>query len=149
MIYNTEEYLKARISAFKFITYKRRTVKETENKLRSLEIKEEYIKSIIDELIELEYLNDEIYVQKFVEKNSKISLTMIKLKLKEKGIDQTIIDNYFSACEYDESDKIKKILEKKKFSKDLSIDEMNKIKVYLLRKGFKKNDIESTIKNYY
>jgi regulatory protein len=149
MIYNTEEYLKARISAFKFITYKRRTIKETENKLRNLEIKDEYIKSIIDELIELEYLNDEIYVQKFIEKNSKISLTMIKLKLREKGIEQNIIDNYFVACEYDESDKIKKLLEKKKFSNELSIDEITKIKVYLLRKGFKKNDIENVIKNYY
>ena len=34
---NCEEYLKARISAFKFITFKRRTIKETENKLNSLE----------------------------------------------------------------------------------------------------------------
>ena len=35
---NNEDYLKARISAFKFITFKRRTIKETENKLKSLEI---------------------------------------------------------------------------------------------------------------
>ena len=41
----TEEYLKARISAFKFITFKRRTIKETENKLKSLEINDEYMGS--------------------------------------------------------------------------------------------------------
>ena len=80
---NCEEYLKARLCAFKFITFKRRTVKETENKLKSLEVKQEYIEDLIDELIELQYLNDEKYVEKFVEKNNKFSVNMIKLKLKE------------------------------------------------------------------
>ena len=48
MIYNNEEYLKARLSAFKFITFKRRTIKETENnKLKNLE---ENLKQKIDSL---------------------------------------------------------------------------------------------------
>ena len=143
---NNEEYLKARVSAFKFITFKRRTIKETENKLKSLEINPEYIDSIIEELIELEYLNDEIYVKKFVEKSNKLSVNMIKLKLKEKGIDRELIEAHFNKNISDEIDKITKILEKKKFSFDLSIDEQNKIKVYLLRKGFNKNDIEKAIR---
>ena len=106
---NSEEYLKARISAFKFITFKRRTIKETENKLKSLETSSEYIEDIIKELIELEYLNDEIYVQKFIEKSNKLSVNMIKLKLREKGVEQCLIDNFFLTKEYDESDKIKKL----------------------------------------
>jgi SOS response regulatory protein OraA/RecX len=74
---NTEEYLKARVSAFKFITFKRRTIKETENKLKSLEIKPEYIDAIIEELVELEYLNDEIYVEKFDTNNKYTYVTVI------------------------------------------------------------------------
>lgn len=143
---NTEEYLKARVSAFKFITFKRRTIKETENKLKSLEIKPEYIDAIIEELVELEYLNDEIYVEKFVEKSNKLSVNMIKLKLKEKGIDKDLIESYFNKNTFEEIDKILKMLEKKKFSFELSIDEQNKIKVYLLRKGYNKKDIEKAIK---
>ena len=143
---NSEDYLKARISAFKFITFKRRTVKETENKLKNLEVKPEYIEHIINELIELEYLNDEVYVQKFVEKSNKLSINMIKLKLREKGIDKDIIDNFFATNSFEESDKIIKILQKKNFSLDLSIDEQNKIKVYLLRKGFNRSEIERAIK---
>ena len=146
MINNTEEYLKARISAFKFITFKRRTIKETENKLKSLEIKQEYIDEIIQELIELEYLNDEIYIQKFVEKSNKLSVNMIKLKLKEKGVSRELIDNYFNKTSIDECDKIIALLKKKNFSFDLSIDEQNKIKVYLLRKGFNKYNIEQMMK---
>jgi len=143
---NSEEYLKARISAFKFITFKRRTIKETENKLKSLEVNPEYIDAIIEELIELEYLNDEIYVQKFIEKSNKLSTNMIKLKLKEKGIDRELIEEYFNKNNIDECDKIIPILKKKNFSLELSIDEQNKIKVYLLRKGFNRNEIEKAIK---
>jgi len=143
---NCEEYLKARISAFKFITFKRRTIKETENKLRSLDINPEYIDEIIDELIELEYLNDEIYIQKFTEKSNKLSLNMVKLKLREKGISKELIDKFFADNELDEISKIKVILEKKNFNIDLSVDEQNKIKVYLLRKGFNRNDIEEAIR---
>lgn len=141
-----EEYLKARISAFKFITFKRRTIKETENKLKSLDVNQEYITEIIDELIELEYLNDEVYIEKFVEKSNKLSTNMIKLKLREKGIEKELIDSYFANNCTDETKKIVLALTKKKFSFDLSIDEQTKIKVYLLRKGFNKNDIEKAIK---
>lgn len=144
---NNEEYLKARVSAFKFITFKRRTIKETENKLKSLNINNEYIDIIIQELIELEYLNDEIYVEKFVEKSNKLSTNMIKLKLKEKGIAKELIDSYFNKNDIDESDKIVRELRKKKFSLDLSIDEQNKIKVYLLRKGFSRDNIERVIES--
>jgi regulatory protein len=142
---NSEEYLKARLSAFKFITFKRRTIKETENKLKSLEVNPEYIEDIIEELIELEYLNDEIYVQKFIEKSNKLSVNMIKLKLREKGIDRDLIENYFNKNAFEEIDKIINLLKKKDFSFDLSLDEQNKIKVYLLRKGFNKHDIEKAI----
>jgi len=143
---NSEEYLKARLSAFKFITFKRRTIKETENKLKSLGINSEYIEDIIEELIELEYLNDEIYIQKFIEKSNKLSISMIKLKLKEKGVEKDLVEKFFCQNTFDEKDKIMTILEKKKFSFDLSIDEQNKIKVYLLRKGFNKSDIEKAIR---
>jgi len=145
---NCEDYLKARISAFKFITFKRRTIKEVENKLISLDINSEYIEDIINELIELEYLNDEIYVEKFVEKSNKLSINMIKLKLREKGIDKSLIDNFFNKNSFEEIDKIANILKKKKFSFDLPIDEQNKIKVYLLRKGFSKSDIEKAVREF-
>jgi len=142
---NCEEYLKARLCAFKFITFKRRTIKETENKLKSLEIKDEYIEDIINELIELEYLNDEKYIEKFVEKNNKLSVTMIKLKLREKGISKGLIEQFFTKNNFEEIDKIIKLLKKRNFTFDLTIDEQNKIKVYLLRKGFNRSDIEKAI----
>ena len=128
---NCEEYLKARLCAFKFITYKRRTIKETENKLINIGIKSEFVEDIINELIELEYLNDKIYIEKFVEKSKKISINMIKLKLKEKGISKDLIDEYFANNQPEEIDKIELLLKKKKYSPDLSIDEINKIKVRL------------------
>ena len=68
------------------------------------------------------------------------------IKLKEKGIAKELIEMYFEQNTYEDKDKIIKLLEKKGFDNDLSIDEQNKIKVYLLRKGFNRSEIENAIK---
>ena len=75
----SEEYIKAKISAVKYIVYKKRTTEEVRSKLRTLEVPIEIIEDVIENLIEEEYLNDEIYIQKFIKENSKISVNVLKI----------------------------------------------------------------------
>lgn len=143
------EYIKARDKAIRYILYKSRTSYEVFNKLSELEFEESIINRVIRDLIELEYINDEEYVKKFIEskkKLKKLSKSMIKLKLKSKGISNELIEKYI--YDFSDIDAIKKALMKKNFSRDMSYDEMNKIKAYCMRKGFSMSDINSAINTY-
>ena len=147
----TEEYIKARTRAIKYIMYKFRTSKEVYDKLIELEFPEKDVVRVIDDLIQLEYINDEEYVRKFIESNKKtkkLSKNMIRLKLKNKGINEEIIEKYFRQLELSDVDAIIKILEKKKFLKTMDFEEKNKIKLYCVRKGFSINDVSTAIKIY-
>ncbi len=140
----TPEYIKARARAIKYIMYKTRTSKEVYDKLLELEFNSEVINQVIFDLKQLEYINDEEYVKKFIESNKKskkISKSMIKLKLKNKGIDNEVIEKYFVELDFDDFGAIEKLLVKKKFSNDLPFEEKNKIVAYCVRKGFSLDDV--------
>lgn len=145
----TPEYIKARGKAIKYIMYKFRTEHEVRNKLLELEFNEDIIDKVIFDLIELEYINDNEYVKKFIESNKKSkknSKSMIKLKLRDKGIDIVTIDKYFIENDFNEIDTIKNILLKKRFSSNLEYEEKNKIIAYCVRKGFCLSDVKKAIK---
>jgi len=147
----TESYIKARTRAIKYIMYKMRTSSEVYNKLTELDFPEKEIVKVIEDLTQLEYINDEEYVRKFVETNKKtkkFSKNMLKLKLKNKGISEEIIEKYFFELEVSDIDAIIKLLEKKKFLKTVDFDERNKIKLYCIRKGFSIGDVNKAIKIY-
>jgi len=140
------KYLEAKSVAFKYVVYKKRTVNEVKEKLKSCNYENEIIEKIIDELICFEYLNDKLYAQKFIEKNKKDSVSILKIKLINKGISKEIVDECFCNNPYDEVDKIIKLLEKKKYDDNLESGQKDKIKAYCARRGFKITDIEKAIK---
>jgi len=140
------EYLEAKNIAFKYVVYRRRTENEVREKLKSLNYNSDIIQNIIDELIEFEYLNDKIYVQKFIEKNKKDSVSLLKMKLSNKGISKELIEEYFNNNSCDEVGKIIRLLEKKKYNDNLENSQKDKIKAYCARRGFKVADIEKAIK---
>lgn len=145
----SEEYIKARARAIKYIMFKMRTGTEVYNKLKELEFSEKEIVRVIEDLTQLEYINDEEYVKKFIESNKKtkkLSKSMMKLKLKNKGISEELIEKYFDSLEVSDLDAIIKILNKKNFLKTIDFDERNKIKLYCVRKGFSITDIKKAIK---
>ncbi len=145
----SKEYIKARTCAIKYIMYKMRTSTEVYNKLKKLEFPEKEITMVISDLIQLEYISDEEYVKKNIESNKKtkkLSKNMLRLKLKNKGISDELIEKYFNNPEITDIDAIMKILEKKKFLKTIDFDEKNKIKLYCVRKGFSLADINKAIR---
>ena len=143
------EYINARARAIKYIMYKMRTSKEVYDKLLELGFSTEIINRVIADLEQLEYINDEEYAKKFIESNKKskkISKSMIKLKLKNKGIDGEIIEKYLEKLAVSDFDAIEKVLIKKKFSDDLPFEEKNRILAYCVRKGFSLDEVLKVIK---
>lgn len=146
----TSEYIKARDRAIKYIMFKMRTSYEVFNKLLELEFDEEVINKVIDDLKELEYINDEEYTRRFIEtnkKSKKVSKSFIKIKLKNKGIDNEIIEKYVDELNLDDTDAIKKQLIKKKFTSNMPYEEKNKIIAFCVRKGFRQGDIIRVMKS--
>ena len=145
----TPEYINARSRAIKYIMYRLRTSKEIYDKLLELGFSTEIINRVTADLEQLEYINDEEYAKKFIESNKKskkISKSMIKLKMKNKGIDGEIIEKYLEKLAVSDFDAIEKVLIKKKFSDDLPFEEKNRILAYCVRKGFSLDEVLKVIK---
>jgi len=148
----TPEYLKARSKAVNYILYKPRTAQEVWRKLTDLEYEEAVVRDVIEALTELGYINDEEYVKKFIEnqkKTRKLSINMIKLKLKNKGITEDVIEKYIRELDLQDFDGIYRFLQKKKFSCDLEQKMQERIMAAGVRQGFRIGDIRKVIREYY
>ncbi len=93
-----EEYDRNKTKVLKYVVYKKRTEKEIKQKF-SQEIETNMLEDIIQELKENNYINDNQYIQRAVNEFmalKNISLKQIKYKLQSKGIDNNLIEEYFS-----------------------------------------------------
>ena len=141
-MYSPEEFDEAKTKVLKYIIYKRRTENEVKIKFQNC-IEENMLQDIIEYLKQTNYINDEEYIQKATN-NFKIlknlSLTELKYKLLGKGLDISLIENYFYTNKEELiKNKIKSamniIIKKKK-----DMDELQ-IKNFLLKKGYKNDNI--------
>ena len=92
-----EEFDKLKTKVLKYILFKKRTENEVRQKFISDE--GELLNDVIDELKELDYINDSIYIKKAVKEymNLKnLSIKEIEYKLISKGINKGLIDEYVS-----------------------------------------------------
>lgn len=131
-----EEFDKLKTKVLKYILFKKRTEQEVRQKFKQDD--GELLNEVIEELKELNYINDEIYIQRAINefKNLKsMSIKEIEYKLMTKGIKKDIINNYIytnkeELLEY-EINSIKKIFFKKR-----STLQEEEIINYLKRKGY-------------
>ena len=130
----------------KYILYKKRTENEVRKKFENV-IDEYMLDDIIEYLKEAKYIYDKQYIERTI-KNfqilKNISLEEVKNKLITKGIRKDDIEDYFyenkEKLENYEIKSIKNIIQKKQ--KDMEFD---KIKLYLLKKGYKSDNINLAI----
>lgn len=90
-----EEFDKLKTKVLKYILFKKRTENEVRQKFKSDE--GELLNDVIAELKELDYINDEKYIEKAVKEyiNLKnLSIKELEYKLMSKGINKNLIDNY-------------------------------------------------------
>ena len=90
-----EEFDKLKTKVLKYILFKKRTENEVRQKFKSDE--GELLDDVIDELKELDYINDEIYIEKTVKEYMNLrnlSIKEIEYKLISKGIKKNLVDSY-------------------------------------------------------
>lgn len=125
-----------------YIGFSKKTEYEVKNKLLKLNADAEQINSIIHELIQMGYIDDNDYIDLYIRQNIKLckySIYEIKQKLMQKGLNKDLIEDKLQLL-YDndyEEDVANKIIK----SKSKSMDQI-KLKQYLYKRGFRKYNFE-------
>lgn len=148
-MYSKEEFDKEKTKVLKYILYKKRSEYEIRNKF-SKSIEENLLDDIIEYLKEAKYIDDGQYIEKTINnfmilKN--LSIKEIQYKLISKGLNKNLIEDYI----YNENEELnnyeiksaKNIIYKKS-----NTMELEDIKVYLIEKGYKIENINSAIEQY-
>ena len=151
MIYSLEEFEKfdkMKSKVIKYVLYKKRTEQEIRQKFAK-EFDENILDDIIEELKEDKYIDDYKYIERAVSEfiNLKsLSLKEMKYKLYSKGVKNSLIDEYISnnieELEEYELKSACKIVSKKKNS--MKIED---IKLYLLKKGYREENVREAIES--
>ena len=131
----------------KYVLFKKRTEHEVREKCKTLNYTSEYIDEIIDYLKEAEYINDEIYITKYISnllKLKKSSVAEVKLDLMKRGIDFDRVDSDLIESLYEHEKESAIYLASKKYK---SGDTIEKIKRYLNGKGYTYSNISNAIDN--
>ncbi len=141
-MYTLEEFDKEKTKILKYILYKKRTEKEILTKFENT-IEDDLLKDIIDYLKEAKYIDDKEYIEKSVNnfislKN--LSIREIKYKLISKGLKGNDIEDYI----YENTQKLEEYEIKSASNiiyKKSSSMEQEEIKQYLIKKGYKLENI--------
>lgn len=145
-MYNIEEYDSEKTKVLKYALYKKRTIREIKTKFKSV-IKEEMLEDIIQELEQNGYIGDEMYIKKAVHEYmalKNLSIKELKYKLSSKGIQNSLIEDYISENIEELEDYERKSAENITIKRAVNMDE-NDIRVYLMKKGYKEENIKEAI----
>ncbi len=145
-MYTVEEFDKQKTQILKYILYKKRTEQEIRRKFSNT-MDENILEDIIEYLKEAKYINDKEFIEKTINnfitlKN--LSIKEIQYKLIAKGLSKNDIEYYISEnkeeLEQYETKSAENIFNKKSISM-----EQEEIKQYLLKKGYKLENINKAI----
>ena len=145
-MYSIEEFDKQKTKILKYILYKRRTEQEIKTKFIST-IPEDILEDIIQYLKDAKYIDDKQYIEKAVN-NFKLlknlSIKELTYKLLSKGLSKSDIEDYIyenkEELEEYEQNSIRNIIYKKQNSMDIE-----EIKQFLIKKGYKNDNIAKVI----
>jgi regulatory protein len=155
------EVILAKEIAYRFISYKPRTLKEVSDKLKAKGFQSDLVSKVVEELKNYDFINDLEYARNFVLNRSR-SKTLGELALRRellsKGISSEIVDEVLSEREnwIDEFEialdlaqgKLKQIksLKKRKKGRD---EYKRRIYEFLLRRGFKFETINRVMREVF
>ena len=147
-MYTVEEFDKEKTKILKYVLYKKRSENEIKRKFEN-QIEQNLLEDIIAYLKEAKYIDDKEYIRKTINnfialKN--LSIREIEYKLYNKGIKKEDIEAYIyqnkeELTEY-EIKSARNIVNKKISSLDLE-----EVKQYLLKKGYKKENVNKAIED--
>ena len=147
-MYTIEEFDKEKTKVLKYIIYKKRSEQEIRNKFAKT-IDENMLEDIIEYLKEANYINDKEFIEKTIN-NFKIlknlSIKEMKYKLMAKGLNKDDIEDYF----YENKEELEEYEIKSASNiiyKKVGSMEQEEIKQYLLKKGYKKDNINKAFED--
>lgn len=145
-MYTIEEFDVAKSKVLRYILYKKRTEKEVRLKFDKL-LEENLLEDVIQELKNNQYIDDENYIQRFVNEYMALKNTSIRelsYKLYAKGLDKDKIEDYRvnhkEELEEYEIQSAKKLVIKKSYNM-----EEQEIKAFLQKKGFGEDSIRQAL----
>ena len=127
------ENLKNKI--LKYIVYKKRTEQEIRQKFSDED--ENMVEDAIEYLKELNYINDNIYIERTVKEFmalKNMSIKELSYKICQKGVSKSLVDDYI--CQNKESMLEYEISSAKAIIKKKSSLELQEIKEFLFKKGY-------------
>ena len=139
--------------ALKYITFKMRSIKETDKYLLQKGFEKYIIKKVLERLIKEGYLNDLNFAKSFI--NDRIKLTpsgpiKIKKELLKYGVKEDIINSEIEKIDINIiEEKLKKLLEKQIKIKKGSLNSVKlKLINYFINLGYEKDMIVNLLSNY-
>ena len=145
-MYTVEEFDKEKTKVLKYILYKKRSEREIRNKF-SNEIEENLLEDIIEYLKEAKYINDKEFIEKTVDNFialRNLSIKELKYKLLSKGLKKEDIENYIYNNKEDLEEYEIKSISNIIYKKSSTMDK-EEIKQYLLKKGYKSENINIAV----
>lgn len=147
-MYTIEEFDNAKTKVLKYILYKKRTEKEILQKFKPL-IEENLLNDVIQNLKEIGYINEELYIQRAIQEFmalKNLSLKEIKYKLLSKGVNAEEVEKYISNHEEELEEYEKKSAQNIVYKKFVGKEEAE-IRLFLMKKGYKEENIKEAIEN--
>lgn len=133
----------------RYVLFKRRTENEVYQKCKSLKYEESYIEDVVTYLKDAGYIDDKIYIEKYIstiQKLKHMSRNEIRIDLMRKGVDTDLIDSQLDADELEEFEfNSAEYLVQKKMK---SGEEIEKVKKFLLNKGYSYSNVSKAIDNW-
>lgn len=148
MNYSIEEFDRAKTKVMNYIMYKKRTEYEVKNKF-SKTLEENLLNDIIEYVKEAGYLSDTAYIDRAVAEFkvlNNLSRKEIKYKLYSKGIENSLIEDYFSENSEELYEYELKSAKNIVIKKQSTMDE-EEIENYLRKKGYKEEIIKEAIED--
>ena len=145
-MYTIEEFDKEKTKVLKYILYKKRSENEVRTKFSGT-VDENLLEDVIEYLKQAKYIDDKEFIKKTVNNYialKNLSIKELKYKLLSKGLNKNDIEDYI----YDNKEELEEY-EIKSISniiyKKLTSMEQEEIKQYLLKKGYKTENINKAI----
>ena len=147
-MYTIEEFDKAKTKVLKYILYKKRSENEVRTKFSGT-VDENLLEDVIEYLKQAKYIDDKEYIRKTVNnfvalKN--LSIKELKYKLLSKGLNKNDIEVYI----YDNKEELEEYEIKSASNiiyKKFTSMEKDEIKQYLLKKGYKLENINKAMED--
>ena len=145
-----EELVRAKRRALYLLADMDRTEKELCDKLKKTGYSEETVSAAMEYVKSFGYIDDARYASRYIEsfrdRKSRVKMTY---DMAAKGVDREVIEKAFLEYpEYDETDLIRHLAEKKLRGKDLTDPAVyQKTAAYLARRGFASGDIVKVLQS--